>query len=155
VISSHHWLLHIEGGEYLRWYLESKDGKLVGKVWALHDSPKNGALIERPGGVCQAMIRWILALALGSLLRRRDGRAVDEGALQLGPLGRCRSEGHHEFITPATRKRAAALVKEGFAVSLSREMDSEKSADNARPFGHIMIAHGPCRTRCLLWTRTR
>jgi glyoxylase-like metal-dependent hydrolase (beta-lactamase superfamily II) len=29
-----------EGGEYLRWYLESKESKLVGRVWALHDSPK-------------------------------------------------------------------------------------------------------------------
>ena len=32
--------LDFEGGEHMRWYLELKDGKLAGKVWALHDSPK-------------------------------------------------------------------------------------------------------------------
>ena len=26
--------------EHLRWYLELKDGLLIGKVWAVHDSPK-------------------------------------------------------------------------------------------------------------------
>ena len=32
--------LDFEGGEYLRWKLELKDGKLVGTFSSLHDSPK-------------------------------------------------------------------------------------------------------------------
>jgi kynurenine formamidase len=59
-----------------------------------------------------------------------------------GRWGTADQKGTFNLITPNTRKRAAALVKDGFAVSLSREMDREKSADNARPFGHTMISHG-------------
>ena len=33
--------LNFEGGEHLRWYLELREGRLRGKVWALHDVPKN------------------------------------------------------------------------------------------------------------------
>lgn len=46
------------------------------------------------------------------------------------------------LITPEVRRRAAALVKEGFSVSLSRDADRVRSADNARPFGHTMISSG-------------
>jgi kynurenine formamidase len=46
------------------------------------------------------------------------------------------------LITPNVRRRAAALVKEGFSVSLSRDTDPVKAADNSRPFGHKMIASG-------------
>jgi kynurenine formamidase len=46
------------------------------------------------------------------------------------------------LITPAKRRSAAALVKEGFTVSLSSNADTEKSADNAFPFGQEMIATG-------------
>ena len=59
-----------------------------------------------------------------------------------GRWGAADEKGTYNLITPATRKRAAALVKEGFAISLSRGMDLEKSADNSRPFGHAMISHG-------------
>src|SRR5881396_1773995 len=46
------------------------------------------------------------------------------------------------LITAAKRKAAAALVKEGYAVSLSSDAETEKSADNEFPFGHQMIATG-------------
>jgi len=46
------------------------------------------------------------------------------------------------LITAAKRKSAAALVKEGFSVSLSRDVDTVKSADNAKPFSHEMVATG-------------
>ena len=32
--------IEFEGGEHLRWYLELKQGRLTGRVWAVHDSPK-------------------------------------------------------------------------------------------------------------------
>ena len=38
------------------------------------------------------------------------------------------------LITPAIRKRAAALVKEGVSVSLAREALTEKAVDNFAPY---------------------
>lgn len=46
------------------------------------------------------------------------------------------------LITPAVRRRAATLVKEGFSVSLSRDADRIKAADNSRPFEQRMISTG-------------
>lgn len=46
------------------------------------------------------------------------------------------------LITPAVRKRAAALVREGFSVSLSRDADRTRAADNSRPFEQRMISTG-------------
>jgi kynurenine formamidase len=46
------------------------------------------------------------------------------------------------LITPAKRKAAAALVKDGYSVSLSSDAETVKSADNEFPFGHQMIATG-------------
>ena len=50
--------------------------------------------------------------------------------------------GSVNLITPEVRKHAASLVKEGFSISLSRAADTVPAADNARPFGHQMIASG-------------
>lgn len=46
------------------------------------------------------------------------------------------------LITPAVRKRAAALVREGFSVSLSRDADRTRAVDNSRPFEQRMISTG-------------
>ncbi len=46
------------------------------------------------------------------------------------------------LITPAKRKEAAALVKEGISVSLARTVLKEKSADNPSPFVHEMLSVG-------------
>lgn len=46
------------------------------------------------------------------------------------------------LITPAVRRRAAALVKEGFSVSLSRDADTIRAADNSRPFQQKMLESG-------------
>src|SRR5262245_58821120 len=37
------------------------------------------------------------------------------------------------LITPAKRKQAAALVKEGFSVSLAGDADTERAIDNPQP----------------------
>jgi kynurenine formamidase len=42
------------------------------------------------------------------------------------------------LITPAKRKQAAALVKSGISVSLARDVEKEKAADNDFPFEHVM-----------------
>ena len=49
------------------------------------------------------------------------------------------------LITPAKRRQAAALVKEGISVSLSRDADTEKAIDNPDPFEHRMIEIGADR----------
>src|SRR3954471_218812 len=42
------------------------------------------------------------------------------------------------LITPAKRKQAASLVKDGVSVSMARNTETEKAADNGSPFGHTM-----------------
>jgi kynurenine formamidase len=42
------------------------------------------------------------------------------------------------LITPATRKRAAALVREGVSVSLARDIEKVKAIDNPDPFQQVM-----------------
>jgi kynurenine formamidase len=46
------------------------------------------------------------------------------------------------LITPAKRRQAAALVKEGVSVSLARDPQKEKSVDNPLPYQHTMIRTG-------------
>jgi kynurenine formamidase len=59
-----------------------------------------------------------------------------------GRWGKADQMGTVNLITPAKRKAAAALVKEGFTVSLSSNADLRKSADNPVPFGQKMISTG-------------
>jgi len=59
-----------------------------------------------------------------------------------GRWGKDDQMGTVNLITPAKRKAAAALVKEGYSVSLSSDAETVKSADNEFPFGHEMIATG-------------
>jgi len=44
------------------------------------------------------------------------------------------------LITPAKRRAAAALVREGFPVSLARDVDTQKAVDNPEPYGNS-LAH--------------
>src|SRR5229473_6588663 len=46
------------------------------------------------------------------------------------------------LITPAKRKQAATLVKDGVSVSLARNTETEKAADNDSPFVHTMTSTG-------------
>ncbi len=59
-----------------------------------------------------------------------------------GRWGKNDQLGTANLITPAKRKAAAGLVKEGYTISLSSDADTVKSADNEFPFGHEMIATG-------------
>ena len=49
------------------------------------------------------------------------------------------------LITPAKRRQAAALVKEGVSVSLSRDTDLDKAVDNPDPYEHRMLTIGTDR----------
>jgi kynurenine formamidase len=49
------------------------------------------------------------------------------------------------LITPEKRRQAAALVRDGVSVSLSRDADTQKAIDNPDPFEHSMLAIGADR----------
>lgn len=66
---------------------------------------------------------------------------IDRWMTELSNWGRWGKDdqlGAINLITPAKRKQAAALVKEGVSVSLARDTDSERAADNTSPYGHVM-----------------
>ncbi len=46
------------------------------------------------------------------------------------------------LITPEKRRQAATLVKQGISVSLARNTEKEKAADNPSPFEHKMLRSG-------------
>lgn len=70
----------------------------------------------------------------GPSLTRADVEKMMKELSNWGRWGKDDQLGTLHFITPATRKTAAALVKEGVSVSLSRPLDSVKAIDNAGPF---------------------
>ena len=59
-----------------------------------------------------------------------------------GRWGKDDQLGAVNLITAGKRKQAAALVRDGLSVSLSRTAEKEKSIDNASPFGHVLTATG-------------
>ena len=59
-----------------------------------------------------------------------------------GRWGKDDEKGTLNLITPEKRKAAAALVKDGVSVSLARDADTEKSADNSQPYEHAMVSVG-------------
>jgi kynurenine formamidase len=46
------------------------------------------------------------------------------------------------LITPAKRRQAATLVKDGITVSLAGDVNTEKALDNAQPYEHAMVQAG-------------
>lgn len=59
-----------------------------------------------------------------------------------GRWGKDDQLGALNLITAAKRKQAAALVTEGYSVSLAHDAETEKAADNPTPFVHTMIKTG-------------
>jgi kynurenine formamidase/uncharacterized protein YceK len=59
-----------------------------------------------------------------------------------GRWGKDDEIGAMNLITPAKRKQAAALVKEGVSVSLASDPDTEKAVDNPDPYEHQMLRLG-------------
>ena len=59
-----------------------------------------------------------------------------------GRWGKDDQIGAMNLITPAKRRQAAALVKEGFSVSLAGDADTVQAVDNPNPYEHQMLAIG-------------
>jgi kynurenine formamidase len=90
-----------------------------------------------------------LGLCLGAILlpaqQPVDRATLDRWMQELSNWARWGKDdqlGTVNLITPAKRKAATALVKEGFTVSLASSADLRKSADNPFPFGQEMISTG-------------
>jgi kynurenine formamidase len=59
-----------------------------------------------------------------------------------GRWGKDDQIGALNLITPAKRKQAAALVKEGFSVSMAADADTAKAVDNPNPYELKMLTIG-------------
>ena len=59
-----------------------------------------------------------------------------------GRWGKNDEVGALNLITPAKRKQAASLVKEGFSVSLAADADTVRAVDNPNPYELKMLAIG-------------
>jgi kynurenine formamidase len=92
----------------------------------------------------------IAGLAFGSLalfaqspkLTRSGVDAMMKELSNWGRWGKDDQLGTIHLITPATRKAAAALVKVGVSISISRPLDTQKAVDNASPFASKPIRDG-------------
>jgi len=62
-----------------------------------------------------------------------------------GRWGKDDQVGALNLITPSKRRQAAALVKEGFSVSLAADADTVKAVDNPNPYEHMMLGIGSDR----------
>lgn len=60
-----------------------------------------------------------------------------------GRWGKDDQRGTLNLITPAKRKQAAGLVREGISVSLAHDFSAEKAIDNTRPLEFIMTLIEP------------
>ena len=67
-------------------------------------------------------------------------REMFEELSNWGRWGENDQRGTLNLITPAKRRQAAALVREGISVSLSQNLSTEQAVDNTRPMELIMTA---------------
>jgi len=70
---------------------------------------------------------------------------IDRWMKELSNWGRWGAKdqlGAMNLVTPAKRKEAAALVRDGVSVSLAHDAETQKAIDNASPFVHEMTATG-------------
>jgi kynurenine formamidase len=96
------------------------------------------------------LLGLILAIALPTTVATQSTTRADfeRWKTELSNWGRWGKNdqiGALNLITAAKRRQAAALVREGISVSLSRDADTEKAIDNPDPFEHSMIAIGADR----------
>jgi hypothetical protein len=98
-------------------------------------------------------VRWQFSLHLVFLLfgavlapaqtgHKMTKADIDRWMTELSNWGRWGKDdqlGTLNLITPAKRREAAALVKEGYSISLAHDVLTEKAVDNESPFVHTML----------------
>jgi kynurenine formamidase len=75
-------------------------------------------------------------------LTKADIDAMMKELSNWGRWGKDDQLGAMNLVTPAKRKQAAALVREGVSVSLAHDTNTETALDNAQPFEHSMTLSG-------------
>lgn len=106
-------------------------------------------------GSRRELVRLMLALlsALGTALAQSPPSTAafssqadfDRGMTELsnwGRWGKADQLGALNLITPAVRKQAAHLVRDGISVSLAHNVEKEPAVDNGSPFFHSMDRTG-------------
>jgi kynurenine formamidase len=96
------------------------------------------------------LVGLILALITTASARAQSTRKVAAADIESwmselsnwGRWGKQDQLGTVNLITPAKRREAAKLIKDGISVSLARTVETEKADDNDSPFGHTMTATG-------------
>src|SRR5205809_4340807 len=105
-------------------------------------SRKHSLIVPMAAGLLAAS--WIHAQSRQTVTQE----TVDQWMTELSNWGRWGKDderGTLNLITAAKRKQAAALVKEGFAVSLARDAATEKDIDNPQPYEDVMLSDGSAR----------
>lgn len=89
---------------------------------------------------------FLIAAVLGGQSVRKMSRAdFDRLMKEISNWGRWGKDdqlGAMNLITPAKRRQALAEVKEGYAVSLAHDVETQKAPDNPIPFVHTMVKTG-------------
>src|SRR5262245_56632311 len=104
-------------------------------------------------GFCAALIVAGSTVAHPPVQVGNSRRAVTEAEYERwkkelsnwGRWGKDDEIGALNLITPQKKRQAAALVKEGYSVSLASDADTVKAVDNANPYEHTMLAIGSDR----------
>jgi kynurenine formamidase len=115
-----------------------------------------GNILEKIGDIMHRTIFPVVALVLAlaasfafyssvQAQQKLTKADIDRLMTELSNWGRWGKDdqlGALNLITPAKRKEAAGLVKEGFAVSLARDTNTITEADNPNPYHHTMNLTG-------------
>ena len=76
------------------------------------------------------------------LKNRQDFNRWKKELSNWGRWGKDDQLGALNLVTPAKRKQALALVRDGVSVSLARDVEKEKAVDNGSPFQHVVDRSG-------------
>ena len=135
----------------LFWRIRSSGNQRQGSDWQDRGVPSIVAIHETTHPTLR-LLGFGVGVSLMAILvpgLARDPRPVSEEEFdrwmkELSNWGRWGEDdelGALNLITPAKRRAAAQLVREGITVSLARDVEKETAGGNPRPFLHEMIAH--------------
>jgi len=94
------------------------------------------------GALCLSQFSQAQTGAPAQLRNRQDFARWMAELSNWGRWGKDDQLGALNLVTPEKRKQALALIREGVPVSLARDVEKEKAADNGSPFQHLMDRTG-------------
>ncbi len=120
-----------------------------------HTTPFKNIMKKSVTTIAAVGIAATLTLFSGQYTRARGASAPDHTVTQedmekwkvqlsnWGRWGKDDQKGTLNLVTPEKRKEAAALVKDGTAISLAHDALTEKAIDNPNPYEDVMTGAGP------------